>query len=286
MAGALGLVGGALGLNQAGKSLGMTGESRIDTSKFQDPGLARLNEIATSPEAKQALGTGGSGMATKQFMENPLMSQIYGGGQLGQQMQRLQGMQGQEFQLKPEDQTMYGQMSGDIARQFGQQGQSAAANLASRGLGAGASGAAGATFSGLQGSQNEMLAKAQQDIMRQRFQQNMQAIGQQQQLLGQLQQGAQQGIEQQFGRNLAGLQGQAGMAGEASAAQQRANAANLQGQMAQEQTRTPTLGEMIGQGLGSSAYNLAASPGKAVSSFAGSLGKGGGGGGASAPRAG
>lgn len=113
----------------------------------------------------------------------------------------LNNLQNQGFNLTPQDQTLYGQESGNIARQFGQQGNQAAQNLASRGLSN--SGAAGAEFSGMAGNQNEMLAQAQQQIAQQRFQNTMQQIGQQQQFIGQL--GAQnQGISANMGNQYQG----------------------------------------------------------------------------------
>lgn len=262
-------------LSSAGKSIGdifgMTGESRIKP-QTGNAGTDKLNAMLSDPEIQKMAGAGGSDFATQQFQNNPLMSQIFGGNKLGDQMSKLTGMQDQQFQLKPEDKTMYGQMSGDIARQFGQQGQKAAAGLAQRGLGAAPSGAAGATFSGLAGNQNEALAKAQQNIMQQRHQDNMQALGQQMNFVNQMQQGAQQGIQGQFGRNLSGLQEKRQGAEAASGAQQRANELNLQAQKAQEETRAPTFGEMLGQGLGSSMYQTGAAPGQFKSSVAGKAG--------------
>jgi hypothetical protein len=245
--------------NTIGDIFGMNGKSRINP-QTGNAGNDALNKMLSEPG-------GGSEQATKDFQNNPLMSQVYGGNKLGDQMGRLTGMQDQKDQLTSGDQSMYGQMSGDIARQFGQQGANASASLAQRGLGAGPSGAAGATFSGLAGNQNEMLAKAQQNIMQQRHQQNMEALGQQMGFVNQLQQGAQQGIQGQFRNRLSGAQA-------ASESQSKTNEQNLQGQMAAEQTRTPTFGEMLGQGIGSSMYNFGAAPGKAMSSVAGSAGKG------------
>lgn len=100
------------------------------------------------------------------------------------QGQRLDQLQNQGFQLTPEDQTLYGQESGNIARQFGQAGNQAANSLAQRGLSS--SGAAGAQFSGLAGSQNEALSRAQQQIAQNRFQNTMSQIGQTQQFMSQL----------------------------------------------------------------------------------------------------
>ncbi len=145
-----------------------------------------MRQLAANP-------TTGGMLASYNVSKDPLMQggldaekqQLQTGqGLFNDQSGRLTQMQNQGFQLKPEDQTLYGQTSGNIARMFGQQGNAAASNLAMRGMSN--SGAAGATFSGLQGNQNEMLAQAQQQIMQQRFQNTQNQIAQQQQFMGNL----------------------------------------------------------------------------------------------------
>lgn len=155
-----------------------------------------MNALATNPIT-------GTKYATEQVQNNGILGSLFGqGGELNKQEGVLDNLQNQGFQLKPEDQTAYGQASGNIARMFGQQGNQAASNLASRGLSS--SGAAGQMFSGLAGSQNEMLAQAQQSIMQQRVQNTMQQIGQQQSFINSLGQQAGNDINQQYGRQSQG----------------------------------------------------------------------------------
>lgn len=152
-------------------------------------------------------GLSGSRIASESVASDPILGQLFGkGGALSSALGKEQELQNQGFQLKPEDRSMYGQASGDIARLFGQQEQSAAQSLANRGLAAGPSGAAGVTFSGLAGNKNEQLAKAQMGIMQQRFQNTMNQIGQQQQFASQLAGQAGQNIQNQYGRQLQGAQ--------------------------------------------------------------------------------
>lgn len=213
--------------------------SRQDIDNGQGSMTDLINQAATNPLS-------GTRFATDQVQGNSLLQ---GGldaikGQLGtgqglesKQTDILNNLQSQGFNLTPNDQSLYGQAAGGIARQFGQQGNQAASDLASRGLASAPSGAAGALFSGLAGNQNEMLAKAQQDIMQQRFSNTQNQIQQQQSFINSLNnqnnsaagnyaaQGAND-IQQQYGRQLAGVgQYQQGLQG-AAGAQTGANAAN------------------------------------------------------------
>jgi hypothetical protein len=109
-------------------------------------------------------------LADKGVMESELTRGVYGSGGLQSQL----GDEGRKladsgFQLTQGDREAYGQTSGDISRLFGQQEQAASQSLARRGLASASSGAAGATFSGLAGNKNEMLAKAQTDIAQKRM---------------------------------------------------------------------------------------------------------------------
>jgi hypothetical protein len=140
----------------------------------------------SAPVADQAtnrlinLSEGGLlGGAQDTFRNMANQKDVYGEGGL---QSRLAGeekdLAGQGFKLNSDDMTSYGQTAGDISRLFGQQEQSAAQSLARRGLGSAASGAAGATFSGLAGNKNEMLAKAQTDIAQRRYQDTMNRLQQ------------------------------------------------------------------------------------------------------------
>jgi len=206
------------------------GNKSADQVMGQDLGnanwnIGRNNDLATG-------ATTGSRFATDQVMNNPMLSGLFGsGGQLNKAEGKLDDLNNQGFELKPEDMTLYGQTSGNIARMFGAQGNQMSQDLASRGLAAAPSGAAGAMFSGLAGNQNEMLANAQQAIMQQRFQNTQNQIAQQQNFVSQLGQQGANAINQQYGRQLSGAQNQhqnlsntAGLQNQANAG---ANSANL-----------------------------------------------------------
>lgn len=186
-------------------------------------------------EAANALATGattGSKFATEQVQNNGILGGLFGqNGQLNKAESKLDDLNNQGFELKPEDMTLYGQTSGNIARMFGAQGNQMSQDLASRGLAAAPSGAAGAMFSGLAGNQNEMLANAQQQIMQQRFQNTQNQIAQQQNFISQMGQQGANAINQQYGRQLSGAQNQKqGLeqtAGLQNQANSQANQANL-----------------------------------------------------------
>lgn len=183
------------------------------------------NQLATG-------ATTGSKFASEQVQNNPILGSLFGkGGQLEGAEGKLNDLQSQGFELKPEDMTLYGQTSGNIARMFGAQGNQISQDLANRGLASAPSGAAGAMFSGLNGNQNEMLAQAQQGIMQQRFQNTMQQIGQQQNFINSLGQQAGNDINQQYGRQLSGAntqkQGLESAAGLQAGQNQGTNSANM-----------------------------------------------------------
>ncbi len=185
------------------------GQGKISSEDAMSSAMGGLdpNYMAEFQNALAAGATTGSKYATEQVQKNPILGGLYGqGGQLGQAEDKLTGLQNQGFELKPEDQSLYGQMSGNIARQFGQQGNQAANDLASRGLSS--SGAAGAAFSGLAGNQNEQLAQAQQQIAQQRFQNTQQQIGQYQNFINSMGANANNAIGQQYGRQLQGAEDQ------------------------------------------------------------------------------
>jgi hypothetical protein len=110
------------------------------------------------------------GLADKGVQTSGLTRDVYGEDGLQSRLAR----EGRElanngFQLTQGDREAYGQVSGDVSRLFGQQEQQTSQNLARRGLASASSGASAAAFSGLQGSKNEMLAKAQTDIAQKRM---------------------------------------------------------------------------------------------------------------------
>lgn len=191
---------------------------------------SRMNEfqnaLATNPLT-------GSKMATDQVQNNAILGGLFGqSGQLNKAESKLDDLNNQGFELKPEDMTQYGQTSGNIARMFGQQGNQVSQDLASRGLASAPSGAAGAMFSGLAGNQNEMLAQAQQQIMQQRFANTQNQIQAQQNFIGQLGQQGANAINQQYGRQLSGAQNQTQGLSQAAGLQTGANAQANQSNLA------------------------------------------------------
>lgn len=203
----------------------------LSSSQLQS---AFMNKLATGPS------TGGM-LAAHDVQNDPLMQQGLNAeqGQLQQgqslfnnQSGILNNLQSQGYQLQPQDQTLYGQASGNIARQFGQAGNDTANSLAQRGLSN--SGAAGASFSGLQGNQNEMLAQAQQQIMQQRFQNTQQQVQQQQQFMNQLN-GQNNQMAGQYANTAGNYQNQAFNQNlQGLGAQQQAQNQNVQNNMEQQ----------------------------------------------------
>lgn len=222
-------------------------------------GILGTNDAGIAPEQQafsNALATGattGSKYAADQINQNSTQSGLYGqNGQLGNAENQLNTLQNQGYQLQPQDQSLYGQASDQISRNYGQQGNQLANSLASRGLSS--SGAAGAQFSGLAGNQNEQLAQAQQNIMQQRFQNTMGQIGQQQNFISQLGGQYNNALQQQYGRQLSGAENQTGNLAQASQQQQGQN--NAQNQYGLQQAgfnvaNTPkNLGDFATAGMG------------------------------------
>jgi hypothetical protein len=140
-----------------------------------------------------------SRIATQEVMNNPMLSQLFGkGGALERANSEEQSLASRGYSLQPEDHEAYGQASGDIARMFGQQEQSLAQALASRGQSS--AGAAGRSFAGLQGNKMEQLAGLQRKIADDRMNMNMQRLGQTRNFLSQMGNQGQQAIQQQYGR--------------------------------------------------------------------------------------
>lgn len=152
--------------------------------------------------------------------------------------------------LSEDDMGLYGQLSGNIARQFGSQEQGLAQALADRGLASAPSGVAAQQFSGMYGNKMEQLANAQRQVAQQRVDnamQNAQRTGQMAMQLGQLGQNA---MSNMYNRNLAGRQ--QNMSEKASAAgqtlaQQQAQQNQLNAAFEQQQaTKGPSFGDVLG----------------------------------------
>lgn len=145
--------------------------------------------------------------ATDQIQNNPLMAQTFGkDGTLSRTTNEEKDLSQRGYSLKPEDYEAYGQASGNIARMFGGAQQGLAQSLSDRGLGT--SGIGNQAFMSNQGSQLEQLGQLQSQIAQQRMNMNMQRLGQTRQFLGQLTGQAQGAVQNQFGRELAGVQNQ------------------------------------------------------------------------------
>jgi hypothetical protein len=228
----------------------------------------------------------GSQLATSQVQSNPILGQLFGNqGLMSKEIGTEQNLQNQGYQLQPQDLEAYGQASGNIARMFGQGENDLSQSLSNRGLASAPSGAAGAQFTGLQGSKNEQLAQAQTAIANQRMQNTMQRIGQQQQFINQLGGQAGNAIQNQFGRQLAGSEAGNQQLAAGAGAQNQANSimntANGQQAQFQQNNKPLNLGDFYTSGFGQGAQFAG---GGFVKSLGGQGGSGGGasGGGGSA----
>lgn len=217
--------------------------------------------------------------STKDVQENDILGQLFGKeGALSRANQEEQRLASQGFNLTPEDHEAYGQSAGDIARLFGQQEKSATSSLARRGLGGAESGAAVAAFSGLAGNKNEQLAKAQMDIAKQRYADNMQRLQNTRSFMQGLGGQAQQALNSRYDQR----QGASGrkrnellQLAELQQKQQQIGNAAAQGEFDNQQnTRKGGLFESFGEGLKSSAFQIGSAPGKVASSAAGKMGGG------------
>lgn len=175
---------------------------------------------------------------TVDVQNDPLLSRLYGSGadsltsRTLQQQKDLSGRQG--FSMQPEDYEAYGQASGNIARQSGQQENQLAQMLASRGLASGTSGAAGQAYTGLAGNKFEQLAQKQMQIAQNRMEMNRQRLNDASNLARSLGQDTGDAIQQAYGRNLARRDDARATAG-SRLAQQQAQAADAQSKFASEQ---------------------------------------------------
>lgn len=228
------------------------------------------NALATNPLT-------GSKFAAEQVSSNPVYAGLFGkGGQLEGTESRLNDLENQGFELKPEDYTAYGQTSGNLARMFGAQGNQISQDLASRGLASAPSGAAGAMFSGLAGNQNEALAKSQQDLLSARVKMTMDRIGQEQNFMSQLGGQYTNALSSQYSRQLSGSQNQHQNLTQAAGLQQGANQQQNQYGLDKagfDASHTPVNAfDYIDAGAGSALYKGASNSG---SMFSGSTPSGG-----------
>lgn len=219
----------------------------------------------------------GSRFATEQVQNNPILSKLFGkGGAMERADTEEQDLAKRGYNLQPEDYEAYGQASGNIARMFGTQEQSLAQSLANRGLAAAPSGAAGVEYTGLAGNKMEQLANQQRQIADQRMQMNLQRLNATRNYLSGLGNQAENAINQQYNRQLAGAGEQRSALENASqlttAQNAEANNAGLASMQNKQSQKGQTLGEAFGAGLKSSATQLGAAPGNLASSYTGGLG--------------
>lgn len=228
-------------------------------------------------------GLKGTQIATDQVMRNPILQALYGDkglqGQLATEGTRLAN---QGFSLQPEDHEAYGQISGDVARQFGQQESDAARSLARRGLGGADSGAAGAAFSGLAGNKNEMLAKAQMGIAQRRVEDTRQRLNDNRQMQAQLGNQGSRDIESQFQRQVGGHRAYGDQFSRAAGNEQGLNEQKLAAVQDKRLAKNKTLFDAWGEGTYSGLKQGTASSTASWASMGGAgsmMGGGGGGGG-------
>lgn len=196
---------------------GLTDPNTGKLANDYSQGKISLNELqdktGTIGTAAQAVYNpySGSKMATEQVQNNGILGGLYGeGGQLSQAEKQATDLSNRGYSLQPEDYEAYGQASNNIARQFGQTEQGLSASLASRGMGQAGGGAAQAQFSGVYGNKNEQLGQMQQQIAQSRMTNNLQRLSAMQNYVTQLGAGGANAIQQQYGRNVQGVQGTLG----------------------------------------------------------------------------
>lgn len=265
------------GFNSAINSYASGGS--LESALAGRPGMQQdemRNALAIDP-------TTGSRMATDQVQNNAILGQLFGkGGSMEGARSEEKDLMSRGYSLQPEDHEAYGQASGNIARLFGQQENDLAQSLASRGLSQAGSGAALAGFAGLQGNKMEQLAASQRNIADSRMKNTMERLNSTRSYLSGLGQQGASAIQDQFGRQLAGVQQKQGAMSDAAAQTTNNNAMLNAGRQASLEDKRgakgSTLLEGFGQGLYSSSANVGAAPGKFVSSAAGAKGQAMGGG--------
>lgn len=234
-----------------------------------------------SPAQQRALAENpliGSMLAQEALQRGQITGQMYGkGGELSKALADVQGMRGPDaYKLKPEDYTAYGQMSGELARAFGGAESDLSQQLAARGLAGAGSGAAMAGYGQLQGNKSEQLAGLQRQIADQSMARAMQKDQMLRNYALQMQQMAGGDIQNQFGRQMAGVGSARNMLQAARESEHQQNVLRNQAEQASMQSKregySPGFFEMGAAGLKNSAYNIGASPGKFASSAAGSAG--------------
>lgn len=233
-------------LNKAGSRLAQGDMSLADilgAANATGDQSAALSYLASSPVV-------GSALASQQVIEDPLLAGLFGDDStMSRAVAEERDLASRGFSLQPEDHEAYGQMSGELARMFGQEEQSLASALANRGLAAGSSGVAAQQFAGLQGNKSERLAGLQRQIANDRMQMNLQRLSQTRQFMNQLGGLGQEAQGQKFAQNNARmdqLQRQQGLDTNQYQAEQAAAQAS---QASKEANRKLGLADAIGGGV-------------------------------------
>lgn len=227
----------------------------------------------------------GNLLAQELLQKGPVSSMTYGKeGELSKALADVDKMRKPDaYGLTPSDQTAYGQMSGDLARMFGQSEKGLAGDLSARGLAGAESGVAGKAYSGLQGNKMEQFAGLQRQIADQAMQRAIQRDQMLRNYALQMQGNASRDIDAQFGRQLAGVGSTRNAIFGAAGLEQQRNLGKMQADMAAMQDKRgayePGAFDMLQGGLKNSAYQVGAAPGNFAGNFSGALGSSYGGGG-------
>ena len=277
---------------------------QISTLEAQKSSMSRGGGSALMDAIATGSGTGNK-FASDQVLNDNLYSGLFGkeglqgksqglydkySSQVDEDREALKG-RGEGYGLQASDLEAYNQASGNIARQFGAQGNNLASMMADRGLSSGASGPAAQAFSGLAGNQMEQLAQSQRAIAQQRIQtamglaqSRMQASLMGQNNAGQLSLGigqlGKQAQGQYYNQNLAGVMNRQGHSDRAAqlAIGNQAQQQDISNEFFSQQqaTQSPGIFENIGQGinygLSSSLSEPFASPGRAMKSISSNAG--------------
>jgi hypothetical protein len=255
------------------------GSGEIDLQKALqssvDPRIAARN-VAMDPLT-------GSKMATEQVRDNPLFSGTFGEGGLQERMlAEEQELASRGYQLQPEDHEAFGQASDETARLFAQEEGALAQALAERGLATAPSGAAGVGFSGIMGNKLERLASSQRKIAADRMEMNRQRLDDVRARSLQASQQAGGLLQDQFGRNQAGVKDYREMLRDSAGAQRQQlehEGMRTDIKMKEESMEGPGLADVLGGaasiGLGAMTGGAGTALGAAAgSSLAGALGGG------------
>lgn len=198
------IIGGSAALG-----LGSSLIDRADKKKQKkDSGNAWTAVHGESEKALKDYLTRDAQAGSREVMQDPVYKQMYGeGGQLGLLGQDIASQRAEEsdlrskgFSLGQDDREAYGQMAGDLTRQFGQSQNNLASALRARGLSA--SGSANTAFAGSMGNKMEQLAGLQRKIAQDKIQNTIARLGQTRSHINNLL-GNQQGMVGQYGQALA-----------------------------------------------------------------------------------